>query len=121
MKILTLLDEMPRLPGSGTASRCFCIMRELSKKHSFTLLTTAETFRDRVPAMESLGIKVVLVPPGPFNERPMIFRSLKRNDYMNALDSIFFQKPLEIRRSESSRANMARKIVEHLREGYDLL
>lgn len=121
MKILLVLSEMPRMPGSGGASRSFCLIRELSRKHAFTVLTSEEVFKHRARDLESLGVAVEVVPQGPGDEGPFVFRSLARNHYTIALDSILFQQPELIRRFRGVRARMARRIEERLADGFDLL
>jgi glycosyltransferase involved in cell wall biosynthesis len=120
MRILSLFSEMPRLPGPGAASRVFCMMRELSRKHSFTLVTTQIDQRAHIPALEAAGVRVEMVEPA--RAVPGAFaRLLERNYRARMLRGILFGKPAELALHPETMARLKGRITDLLREKYDLL
>ncbi len=111
MRILSITDQVPRLPGPGTESRCFCLMRELAGKHSFTVLTTARGHTEEAKGLERMGIAVERLtdadPPAP-----------------PAPDSIFRDfsgLPAQVRRTGIFRGQMRAKVEALLDKGFDAI
>lgn len=120
MKILSLFSEMPRLPGPGAASRVFCMMRELSRKHSFTLVTNQMDQRGRIPELEAFGVRVEMVEPekavpGAFG------RMVGRNYRLRALRGVVLGKPAELLLHAVTLRRLREKVSGLLLEGFDLL
>jgi len=111
MRILVLTNQVPRFPGPGGESRCFCYLKELSAGHSFSLLTTEVRYRDAAARLEELGIGVETVTPEDPQDEPAaecVFRDFRR-------------LPAAAREVGIWRGRMRRKIREHLARGIDLI
>jgi glycosyltransferase involved in cell wall biosynthesis len=94
------------------------MMRELAGRHSFTLVTNQVDQRGRIPELETMGIRVVLVPPGAGGEEG---GRLRGNYRLRALTRTLFGEPEELR-MRGDFGNRVRGVIgDELARGCDVL
>jgi glycosyltransferase involved in cell wall biosynthesis len=111
MRILVLSNQVPRFPGPGGESRCFCYLRELSAGHSFTLLTNEVNYPGEAERLRRMGIGVETVTPEDPQDEPAgecVFKDFSR-------------LPWAAREVGIWRGMMRKKIRDHIARGIDLI
>src|SRR5665213_2993311 len=62
LKVLVLDEEIPFPLNSGKRIRTWHLLRNVRRQHSITFLRYGRPTNPGVPQLESLGIRVILVP-----------------------------------------------------------
>ena len=79
LKVLVLDEEIPLPLNSGKRIRTWNLLRHLCRRHSITFLCYGTPENPGLREMESLGIRVILVPPLPPSNSPRFYAGALAN------------------------------------------
>ena len=112
LKVLVLDEEIPFPLNSGKRIRTWNLLRNLCRQHSITFLCYGTTTNPGLPQLESLGIRVILVPPLPPSDSSRF--------YAGALANLVSQWPYSVSRYHTRNFTVAiRKLI--AKEPFDLV